>query len=696
MKRGSWAAALVAAWVPLTSAQFRTPEWKSFHNSTFVGAEPEEARAALFTANEHLVAGRHAEASRLLVDILRSEENGLVRFGERLVLPAKRAALLMLRRLEPQVLGNLQRQEEAAAEAAIEQWLQFGARGALEEVALRYPLGDPGERALYLLGLREVLGGRQEAGAAYFEEILRQPSTGSDKYRQLAAARLWQGMGVSGAALPDLKLSDWPTGDVTFQGSSTPLTGLDFSGSVVGWSDDWPTLGGDSSRARVPGHRVDPPTPVRCLELTPQRGVIPELADHRHRFAVHSGSAERMFPPSLPRLHGNRWLSLEADGLHVRRAETGQDLFPPLAYDFDFHLDPEVLEVDLDRSSLMVQGSMAFVTLMLRNTDVFPQESLGALFGVDLDRQAVVQFGVRGDEGEFQGWSFLGPGVVTGNDLLVLGSRLSSNDTECELFRFDTRSGEMTGRVFLARGGPVARYADRFSQDVTGRQVFPSPLSARQGVVYACTNLGVVVAIRMADLQVQWVFRYNRLLPTDSRRYTREVFYLTGGWPARAPVVFPERLLVAPADSRYLYELARWPNDAGDLILNDPVEKETRLAWIGHRDSELYFLVKRGPQQAVQATDLSGGVLWETPPLPVGDPVAGIPAQSDRFLYVPTDQRIYRLDLDREGFVDLVVPPPEAVGIPYPKAGALGDLMVTSGFLVSQSSRYLVLYEAGE
>ncbi len=701
------AALLVHLGSAAASAQFRLPEKKNFHNDTFVGEEPEAARVAFFRAQELLDQKKPLEAGREILSLLRQRQViGLVQYSERLVLTKETAAVLKLATLPREVIEELRREEERLERNLSTEVLQSE---QLLCFATEHPLTSQGEIVWLRAAEEFVLSGDAEKGAALLERLVHWPSTFPGTAKTTAAARLLQALRLSSRSPGAGPLLRWPSGSTRAAGAEVSMEELaqlaTASAEVARRGADWPTLQGDDSRSRFAPASPSPPQHLHTFLV--QAGSLEddsaEDALHRKRFEPMGARNERHLPTGLPVVARGLLLHLDLDGLHLKKVDDGKDWVEPLRFDFDFHLDPRRFRVLLDRSSLSVHGSLVVLTLELRDSDAYSSDSFathGAVFGLDLDREAFVSFGLRSfdlpEEPDTGSWVFTGPSVVLGDEVFVLGSRLKFDETECVLFALDRRTGQIVKRQFLARASAVARYSDRF---VSGerRRVPPSPLAMCCGILYVCTNLGVVAAVRAAPrLEVEWIFRYNRLRPTDSRRYTEAVFFDTGGWPTHPPEVLADRVLVSPADSRYLYSLARWPNAAGDLQLNDPVEKENRIAWIGSSGQQLYFLVRERARQVVQATDHSGHLNWQTLPIGAGlETVCGMPAQDERYLYLPTDLAVYRLDLTREGFPEHI-PPPTTVGIPFPRFGCFGDLVVTPTFLLSQSSNFLHVFRLAQ
>jgi hypothetical protein len=684
---------------PWAGAQYRTPEWQSFHNSTYVGEDPEEARVALFRAQEHLEAGRSLEAGRALLQALHGELEGLVRYGERLVTPIEVATAMLLSRLPEEVRAQLSKEEESAAERTLRLGPWTRGAASLQPSARRLPVSALAQRVRLQQAEWHLLAGRFAAAAALLEELVHWPrALPPAGTHTLAAARLRQALAHLGEEPQESSLQRWPTAAAFEEMLVRPLPE---TRSLL-QPRSWLTLLGSDSRAVVPTHPAALPEPWHTFPIDFEvHGRLPEQARHRHRFQVEDPLDVPDFPAGLALVLSDRHLvTLEPGSLRVRDLQSGQDLFAPLRFDFDLHIDPAQLRVIPDRAAAAIHGEMLYLSVEVENLRQLDRQRFGALYGIDLSRQGLVQFGLRtwllGEEHPLQGWVFAGPPVVLHDRLLAVGSRLQTKDTTCNLFQFNAASGDLIRQVFLARASAVARYADRFSAEPPSL-VRPSPLAARRGCVYICTNLGVVAAVRGYDLGVQWLFRYNRRVPTDSRRYTEEMFFVTGGWPGRAPIVQEDRLILSPSDSKYLYVLARWPNAEGDLVLDDPVHKEHRLAWVGATRYQLIFLkvTSRGAH-VVQATDHSGGYLWETAPLPADEPVVGLPAQTDRYLYLPTDRRIYRLDLSNGGVDLAVLAPPREAGVPIPRFGTFGDLVATEQLLISQSSRFVHVYRVAD
>jgi len=717
---------------PRLAAQVPFPEEAGFHNTTYVGDEPEAARLAFYRAEEHRLAGREREAGREILRLLRGPASGPVRFSERLAVPVETAALLFLLRLPAEVRAEL-----GAEEAALEPPRPVdGDPEALRRFAARHPLSPRGQEAWLRAGTLSLLRGEAGVAAADLERVVHWPSalaTGDDGgVRPLAAARLLQAQVRLTEPPAEGGLARWPLGASVLRRGEEPapigelLDGARSAGA--GRPADATTLLGDDARAARPDV---PRTPLRLRFVLAgadpaDRGGRAEQALHRWRFRLatelpsEAGRADaeielKDLPFLAPLVIGDRLISIERDSpeesapasIHVRRLADGRDRFAPIRSDFDLHLDPRVASVAIDRAALSVRGDRLLATFELRDPPFEAREFLRsrraartALFALDLRREGYVESAVTsadlaGDP-RLAGFIFAGPAVeLAGGRVVVAASRLVNKETECALLAFDAATGAPAGRCLLARAAAIPRVGDRFVEEET-RRVLPSPVALRDGTLYVCTNLGVIAAVRAADLETQWVFRYHRITPPESDRYERAAKHDLPPWIGRPPVALADRVLATPSDSLYLYSLARWPDEAGNLLLNDPIEKQARICWLGADERECWFLkrigARGGPVWTVQATDHDGSHHWETPPL--GGVVTGVPALSLRFLFVPTDRCIYRVDLEREGFVD-AIPPPREVGIPYPEFGIFGDLAAAEGCLLSSSRLFTLAFAPG-
>jgi hypothetical protein len=701
-------------------AQYQLPEESGFHNATYVGDEPETARLAFYRAEEHKRDGRAKEAGREILKLLRGPTRGLVRQGERLVTTVELASAAFLLGLPSDVREQLW-SEESAVEPPPPDELDAA---SLRAFAARHPLSPRSPPAWLRAGTLELLDGDAAAAAADLERVVHWPLAAATPeselapLRALAAARLVDAQRRLGEPPIEGPLARWPA-DSTLLVAGAPRR----LGDLLGEARAAPrpaapgsTLLGDDARASRPAFPSGRPR-LAFLQKGSADAMSARDALHRQRFVLpfmlHGAAEEaelRDLPTLAPVVAGDRLVALEREGdggpgpvaLHVRRLADGADCFEPIRSDFDLHVDPREVAVALDRCGLAAHSSKLALTLETRPAaSAFGDEGEAstALFGLDLAREGFVEFGITSADlsrdPDLAGFVFAGPPVRVPGRLLVAASRLVGKETECALLAFDDATGRPIGRCLLASASAIPRVADRFL-DEEPRRVSPSPVALRDGTAYVCTNLGVIAAVRACDLEVEWLFRYHRIDPPEVGRYDRATRH-EGSWIGRAPVALPDRVLATPSDSFYLYSLSRWPSPAGELLLNDPIEKQQYVCWLGADEKECWFLAFEGAlsrSYEVVATDHDGARHWDTPSL--GRVVSGACALSSRFLFVPTDRCVYRLDLARQGFFDVAIPPPLEIGVPYPAFGTFGDLAVTDRALVSTSDLFTIVFRAEE
>ncbi|HZL99986.1 MAG TPA: hypothetical protein VFD43_07015, partial [Planctomycetota bacterium] len=171
----------------------------------------------------------------------------------------------------------------------------------------------------------------------------------------------------------------------------------------------------------------------------------------------------------------------------------------------------------------------------------------------------------------------------------------------------------------------VRRYASRQSRTEFGdvdKRAREGPPAERDGLVYACTGYGVVAVVDALTGWLRFTFRYDRLFSQDLAEFDPSFLYDTGGWNEEPVRLWGDRVVVAPGDSRYLYVLAGEPGPAGQLMLDDPVERLDRryvaglLADPGGSASPAVLVTRRAAGDwALELLAPGGRPLARTPPL---------------------------------------------------------------------------------
>ena len=253
---------------------------------------------------------------------------------------------------------------------------------------------------------------------------------------------------------------------------------------------DWPTTGG--SFARTHATRTDAHRKLQPL--------------WSHAFAA----AEKNELSVFPIIAGELVVYQDATGVHALHLATGQQAFYSDSATF--------------RSSRS--------TLTAHENKVFGTESGGTLWGMDLDRDGALSFRGRPDDSDAV---FSGAPVVDGTRLL-LETRTSDRSARAGIACFDLATGEPVWQRWLCRA------------NLPAGEIATNLLTSSPGVVYACTNLGAIAAVRADDGQILWLRTYSR---TNFSAEAAEVSYR-----ACRPCVYQRGMLFAlPADSRELLAL---------------------------------------------------------------------------------------------------------------------------------------------
>jgi len=217
----------------------------------------------------------------------------------------------------------------------------------------------------------------------------------------------------------------------------------------------------------------------------------------------------------------------------------------------------------------------------------------------------------------------LGPPLAVGRRVFCLVFRVALT-TDVSLLAVSADDGRTLFEIPLVNAAQIRRYASRTADTSSmdlDKTADESALAERDGIVYACTGHGVFAAVDGLTGHVRHTFRYDRTVSQDPDTYDPAFLFDTGCWrdepvrlwpeappAARGPVPAgvlpavgapeeagpasgereriapeagpgpgPERVVIAPGDSRFIYMLAREPGPAGQLIVDDPIERLDRL-----------------------------------------------------------------------------------------------------------------------
>jgi len=219
----------------------------------------------------------------------------------------------------------------------------------------------------------------------------------------------------------------------------------------------------------------------------------------------------------------------------------------------------------------------------------------------------------------------LGPPLVAGPRVYAQVFRTGLT-TQVSLACFALQDGRLLFETPLVEGAQVQRFSSRIAEvselDLDKRAREGPPVE-RDGIIYTCTGFGVVAAVDGLTGLPRFTFRYDRIFSLDADTYDPAFLFDTGGWNDEPPRLWPDRLVVAPGDSRFLYILALEPGPAGDLILDDPIERLDRRNVVGLRPDPqgrpspaVLATRRRGGRFGVQLLGPDGHVLQQTPLIP--------------------------------------------------------------------------------
>ncbi len=273
----------------------------------------------------------------------------------------------------------------------------------------------------------------------------------------------------------------------------------------------------------------------------------------------------------------------------------------------------------------------------------------------------------------------LGPPLAVGRRVFCLVFRVALT-TDVSLLAVSADDGRVLFETPLVNAAQIRRFASR-TADTGATEVDKtadeSALAERDGILYACTGHGVFAAVDGLTGHVRHTFRYDRTFSQDPVSYDPAFLFDTGAWrdePVRlwpeeptsgvgatspgagagaGAVPGPERVIIAPSDSRFLYMLAREPGPSGQLILDDPIERLDRLDIAGlvpdpqGRVSPAVICTwARSDRSGVVLVGPDGHVL-ERALLPLSAPgsdgprITGKPLMAGRLLLVPSSVGVF-------------------------------------------------------
>ncbi|MEX1228716.1 MAG: PQQ-binding-like beta-propeller repeat protein [Planctomycetaceae bacterium] len=209
--------------------------------------------------------------------------------------------------------------------------------------------------------------------------------------------------------------------------------------------------------------------------------------------------------------------------------------------------------------------------------------------------------GVKWDEPfdlPLAGESFLGPPLVDGGELIVVGER----DNELRVFGLDPQSGD-------ERWSQIISYINaKIEQDLV-RRWWPLHVSSSQGVLVCPTGVGWLLGVDRRQHSLLWAYRYSlpQINPNENRQQLAVADYrpLNARWTPSAPMIVGHRVLFTP------------PEEPTLVCLN---LQNGALLWQQPKGNSLYLAGVAGDKAILVGTDHvtalsldSGNEVWKMP-----------------------------------------------------------------------------------
>jgi len=695
-------AVLIAAFfiVPVCSApaQNRVNERDDFHNTSYVNTDDDEMKTFFLLAAEASGKGDYPAAVVQLVRALRRGGDSVVPFGARTYLTGRAAAKQRIASLPGEAVALYLKTVSEEAARFMSAALAKRDERLLMELAARFPFTREAFTAFKMLGdLSRERGDFLEAASRY-RRCLGQTRLMSAPDGEGEGVRISLYAVLLKAGRPEEAAPYAPSGTVCVGGRELEASEVKalfpLGATEVGTEGGWPTRGGSRSRARLPSFDCRKLQLVWSYRLKEEKGeeADPGWRDLQERRYLES---KRVASNVYPIISRNRVCVFNEEALHVLDLDTGRPLFGPLRWDWSLLFGDSEPELENVTYSGTAAGNVLYVVVNRRSRpDDFRANHQGVLLAVDLSRDGACLWRRGSVPGEppgsaVEGMAFSGAPAVVEDRVYLMGTKHGAT-IESFVCCFDATTGELLFRPFLCSGVEVSKYADRIggSGPPGDRIELGAPIVEQEGILFCLTNLGVAASVDAFTGEVLWLFKYNRIFSQDPDSYDRAYFYDTGGWEDSLPLFRDERFFMAPADSRYLYSLARAPDPEGYIVLADPVEKGRFVSFIGTDGNLFYFTAREGGRNFIASTTSWGALVWETDLFEKEDRIAGRPLLTRTAIFVPTLRYIYRVDLEGDGLITHSFPAPGELG--DLKEAVFGNIITIENRLISVSDRQVL------
>jgi outer membrane protein assembly factor BamB len=151
--------------------------------------------------------------------------------------------------------------------------------------------------------------------------------------------------------------------------------------------------------------------------------------------------------------------------------------------------------VDMDRYSLTLVDDCVII-----NRVPLGQINRGAMFQLSCHEAETGKVKWSSNSGPLANWSFVGQPLLLGQTMYMVGHQ--QNNQEMRLAAIEAKTGKLEWEMTL--GTPQA------GQNYRGEARFPQPsLMYHEGMLYALTNNGAMLAVNLPGRKLEWAFTYE-------------------------------------------------------------------------------------------------------------------------------------------------------------------------------------------
>lgn len=445
---------------------------------------------------------------------------------------------------------------------------------------------------------------------------------------------------------------------------------------------DWPTAGGDASRAAVP-----PPLGDRLAFVALESFFRSRVPSPFYDEEANPAPRPSLWIPTRGAVSNGRIFTSDGRALRVFDAASGRLALLPYALTpgADPSLAPEMAGRPsrrrfgwIEGHGLTVDGERVFVTRageIPRRGAEAETDDAGAPLASAAARDRVLGLRLVGDTfvrrfevgggidtpGLPKGMRLFGTPLLYRGALHVAGLRptpATTDRVEAWHVALDPETGAVRGTTFLGAGGPLRRGRDD--------EAMPASCAGARGRVVLVTSLGIAAAVDAVSGRTVWTLRYDRGRPDGDDLTHRLDGPVESGdrrssFSNEPPLLADGRCFLAPTDSRYVLATADrprgrartlrlWKRHRVDDFRNLAVEQLVGVLSEARTDAPALVVVGQGyehdgsPHTAVVALDpATGAMRWERA-LPSGEEPEpyGRALLTEGEVYVPTRDGIAR------------------------------------------------------